>query len=149
MSSFAVTAFAGVSQPALDSAFKAAESQTGETTVRFGDGVHGAALPLSSHPMVDGVYAAGSGASGNVAVGRPQQPVLLMRFGDSDEVFDAGRHYSGVLMQQGRVQTDADYDEAAQVDRWRALLGERSAFDVATADGGTRSSGGSSDDGKP
>jgi hypothetical protein len=30
--------------------------------------------------------------------------------------FDAAPHYSGVLMQQGRVQTDADYNEPTAVD---------------------------------
>jgi hypothetical protein len=77
MSSFAPTALASISQHALDSAFKTAESETGETTVQFGDGVHGAALPLSSHAMLNENYAVGSGASGNVAAGTRQHPELL------------------------------------------------------------------------
>jgi len=149
MSSFALKAFADVSQHALDSAFRMVESDNGETTVRFGDGERGAALPVASRPTLDRVYSAGPGASGNVVAGTPQQPGLLMRCGIGDVVFDPVRHYSGVLAQQGRVQTDADYDEATQVDRWRALLADRPDFDVVTADGGSGSSSGSGDDGKP
>lgn len=40
-----------------------------------------------------------------------------MRPGYSDVVFDAVRHYSSVLMQQARSQTDSDFDEVTKIDR--------------------------------
>ena len=33
----------------------------------------------------------------------------------SRETFDATKHYSGVRMQQGRVQTDADWNEQGAI----------------------------------
>lgn len=53
----------------------------------------------------------------DVAAGTPQQPELLVRPGYSDVVFDAVRHYSSVLMQQARSQTDSDFDEVTKIDR--------------------------------
>ena len=66
MSSFALTAHAGISSSSLDAAFTLTTSETGESTIRFGDGVHGAALPTGSGSVHQAVYAAGGGASGNV-----------------------------------------------------------------------------------
>src|SRR6266545_870151 len=37
----------------------------------------------------------------------------------SRKTFDAARHYSGVLMQQGRVQLDADWNEQLAIQRHR------------------------------
>jgi len=64
MSSFASTTLAGVSSRAFDAAFTSTTSQSGETTVRFGDGEHGAALPLGSS-VLRAIHAAGGGASGH------------------------------------------------------------------------------------
>src|SRR6476659_303987 len=36
----------------------------------------------------------------------------------SRHTFDRSRHYSGVLMQQGRVQLDADWNEQGDIDRY-------------------------------
>jgi len=113
MSSFALTARTAMSPYALDSAFEMAQPQASEPMVRFGDGVHGAALPSSSG-LLDAAYRAGSGAIGHVAAPTPEQSEPWMH---SDYAsFDAVPPYSGVLMQQGRVQTDADYNEATAVD---------------------------------
>ncbi len=42
----------------------------------------------------------------------------------SRETFDALRNYAGVLLQQGRVQLDADFNEQAAIarDRLRSLV---------------------------
>lgn len=45
----------------------------------------------------------------------------------SRETFNPKRHYSGVLMQQGRVQLDADWNEQGAIGRYRA---EVEALDV-------------------
>ena len=45
----------------------------------------------------------------------------------SRQTFAARKHYSGVLMQQGRVQLDADWNEQAAIDRYRT---ETEAVDV-------------------
>ena len=45
----------------------------------------------------------------------------------SRQTFDARKHYSGVLMQQGRVQLDADWNEQGAIDRYRT---ETEAVDV-------------------
>ena len=45
----------------------------------------------------------------------------------SRQTFAARKHYSGVLMQQGRVQLDADWNEQGAIDRYRA---ETEAVDV-------------------
>ena len=122
MSSFALTALAATSPYALDSAFEMTEPQASEPMVRFGDGAHGAALPLSCG-LLDAAYRAGSGASGNVAAATPEQREPQMH---SDHAsFDAVPHYSGVLMQQGRVQTDADCNEASAVDETKSQRLER------------------------
>jgi hypothetical protein len=73
MSSLALSPFTAISRHALDSVFETTEPQANETIVHFGDGAHGAALPLSSSAVLDCVYRAGSGASGNVAAGASQQ----------------------------------------------------------------------------
>jgi len=49
-----------------------------------------------------------------------------MRPGYSDVVFDAVRHYSSVLMQQARSQTDSDFDEVTKIG-WRAGAGTTSS----------------------
>jgi hypothetical protein len=126
MSSFALTALAAMSPYALDSAFEMAQSQASEPMVRFGDGAHGAALPSSSG-LLDAAYRAGSGASGHVAAATPEQSEPRMHSGYA--AFDAAPHYSGVLMQQGRVQTDADYNEATAVDETKS---QRFEVTVAT-----------------
>ena len=43
----------------------------------------------------------------------------------SRETFDPAKHYAAVLMQQGRVQTDADWNEQQRITRRRAELGTR------------------------
>jgi len=40
----------------------------------------------------------------------------------SRETFDAKKHYAGVRMQQGRVQTDADWNEQESIQRHRARI---------------------------
>lgn len=120
MSSFALTAVAGIPSALMDRAFTVTASQTGETTVQFGDGLHGAAPPLGHCSTPPANYAAGGGASGNAADAAPQprEDRPLLRSGYGEVEFGAvGRHFSGMLMQQGRVQTDADYNEAAAVDK--------------------------------
>ena len=116
MSSFALTALAGMSSSALDASFALTTSQTGETDVRFGDGVHGAALPSASGSMPQVLCATGGGAGGHAAAATPQptadQPLLQSSYGALGFAGEGG-HFSGILMQQGRVQTDADYNEAA------------------------------------
>jgi hypothetical protein len=49
------------------------------------------------------------------------------------DLFDPTKHYSGVLMQQGRVQLDADWNEQDGIQRYRA---EVAATDVIGASGG-------------
>ena len=43
----------------------------------------------------------------------------------SRQTFDARKHYSGVLMQQGRVQTDADWNEQEAIQRRRTQIESR------------------------
>lgn len=43
-----------------------------------------------------------------------QTPTPTMSPGVSGGTFDARKNYAGVLMQQGRVQTDADWNEQVQ-----------------------------------
>ncbi|MBI1868075.1 MAG: hypothetical protein HYS06_07260 [Methylocystis sp.] len=50
----------------------------------------------------------------------------------SRDTFDATKHYSGVVMQQGRVQLDADWNEQQSIHRHRA---ETQAKDVIGASG--------------
>ena len=38
----------------------------------------------------------------------------------SRQTFDPKKHYSAVLMQQGRVQLDADWNEQHAIDRHRS-----------------------------
>lgn len=51
----------------------------------------------------------------------------------SRETFDPKAHYTAVRLQQGRVVTDADFNEQGDLTRWRA---ERLAEDVIGASGG-------------
>lgn len=51
----------------------------------------------------------------------------------SRETFDPKTHYTAVRLQQGRVVTDADFNEQGDITRWRA---ERLAEDVIGASGG-------------
>src|SRR5205809_6085673 len=37
----------------------------------------------------------------------------------SRKLFDAKKHYSGVIMQQGRVSLDADFNEQLDIQRYR------------------------------
>jgi hypothetical protein len=57
----------------------------------------------------------------------------------SRQTFDSRRHYSGVLMQQGRVQVDADWNEQEAIQRWRVQLEAR---DVIGRCGGPRDDAG-------
>jgi len=50
----------------------------------------------------------------------------------SRDTFDAKKHYARVLMQQGRVQTDADWNEQAAIDEHRETI---TALDVIGACG--------------
>src|SRR5215210_3457481 len=50
----------------------------------------------------------------------------------SRETFDRKKHYNGVLMQQGRVQLDADWNEQGDIDRY---LFETEGTDVIGACG--------------
>ena len=43
----------------------------------------------------------------------------------SRETFDVAKHYSGVRMQQGRVQTDADWNEQEALQRRRTQIEAR------------------------
>lgn len=43
----------------------------------------------------------------------------------SRQTFDSRKHYSGVLMQQGRVQVDADWNEQEQIQRRRTQIEAR------------------------
>jgi hypothetical protein len=74
MSSFALTSVVGLSASTLDDAFTAMTSQTGETTVQFGDGVHGAVPPHGSNSTLGASYAAGGGASGHGGEVKLQPP---------------------------------------------------------------------------
>ncbi len=49
------------------------------------------------------------------------------------DLFDPTKHYSGVLMQQGRVQLDADWNEQDSIQRYRT---EVEARDLIGASGG-------------
>lgn len=57
----------------------------------------------------------------------------------SRQTFDPRKHYSGVLMQQGRVQLDADWNEQAAIGRYR---NETEATDVIGACGAPRHAAG-------
>jgi len=154
MSSIAWTARAGLSASAFDNAFTVTTSETGEATVRFGDGAHGARPSLGSSPTLEAAYATGAGASGNVATGtnlhsESRLPVRSNLCGV--EFSDQDRHFGGIVMQQGRVQTDADCDEATQVDWWRdpRMLGWCGLLDVVTPDTGSDAPDGSGNDDRP
>lgn len=154
MSSIAWTARAVLSASAFDNAFTVTTSEAGEATVRFGDGAHGATPSLGASPTLEAAYAAGAGASGNVARGTTlhSEGRLPVRSNLGDVEFsDQGRHFSGIVMQQGRVQTDADCHEAAQVDWWRdpRLLEWCGRLDVVTPDTGSDASDGSGSDDRP
>ena len=41
------------------------------------------------------------------------------------DLFDPTKHYSGVLMQQGRVQLDADWNEQGSIQRYRGEVEAR------------------------
>jgi hypothetical protein len=51
----------------------------------------------------------------------------------SRDTFDPGRHYSGVLMQQGRVQLDADWNEQQNIHRHRMTTEARDVIGVSGA----------------
>lgn len=67
----------------------------------------------------------------------------------SRDTFDKEKHYNGVLMQQGRVQVDADWNEQRAIDRYRTetqggdVIGhcgaprESAGFEITCADGKT------------
>ena len=57
----------------------------------------------------------------------------------SRQTFDARKHYSGVLMQQGRVQTDADWNEQEAIQRRRTHIEAR---DVIGPSGGPETGAG-------
>ena len=57
----------------------------------------------------------------------------------SRQTFTGGKHYSGVLMQQGRVQLDADWNEQQAINRHRA---EAESADVIGLSGAPRNSPG-------
>src|ERR1700741_955864 len=57
----------------------------------------------------------------------------------SRRLFRRGKHYSGVLMQQGRVQLDADFNEQLDIGLYRT---ETEAIDVIGRCGGPRHNGG-------
>jgi hypothetical protein len=50
----------------------------------------------------------------------------------SRSTFDRSRHYAGVLMQQGRVQLDADWNEQAAIQRHRTETESRDVIDCGT-----------------
>src|SRR5579859_6486628 len=50
----------------------------------------------------------------------------------SRSTFDRIRHYAGVLMQQGRVQLDADWNEQAAIQRHRTEAESRDVIDCGT-----------------
>src|ERR1044072_5410136 len=50
---------------------------------------------------------------------------LRMKGDISRETFDVAKHYSGVRMQQGRVQTDADWNEQEALQRRRTQIEAR------------------------
>lgn len=87
MSSFALTALAGISSSSLDATFTLTTSETDNTTIRFGDGVYGAALPTGSCSVPQAIYEAGGGASGSAA-----SPALQPQVGDEVSVaFEHGQ----------------------------------------------------------
>ena len=45
----------------------------------------------------------------------------------SRQTFDPTKHYNGVLMQQGRVQLDADWNEQQAIHRYRT---ETATYDI-------------------
>ncbi|MBI1395851.1 MAG: hypothetical protein GC151_07710 [Betaproteobacteria bacterium] len=57
----------------------------------------------------------------------------------SRQTFDSARHYSGVLMQQGRVQLDADWNEQQAIHEYRART---TAEDVIGPSGAPKEGGG-------
>src|SRR5512134_2685347 len=56
-----------------------------------------------------------------------------MRGDLSRETFDRSRHYSAVRLQQGRVVTDADWNEQAELTRYRAERLARDAIGACAA----------------
>src|SRR5258705_13970306 len=57
----------------------------------------------------------------------------------SRKTFNSKKHYSGVLMQQGRVQLDADWNEQLDVQLYRT---ETEAIDVIGSSGVPKKNGG-------
>ena len=53
--------------------------------------------------------------------------------------YDPSKHYSGVLMQQGRVQVDADWNEQQEIDARRAQI---AAYDIVGPSGAPRTNPG-------
>ena len=51
----------------------------------------------------------------------------------SRDTFDAKKHYSGVVMQQGRVQLDADWNEQQDIHRRRAEIQDKDVVGAAGA----------------
>jgi hypothetical protein len=51
----------------------------------------------------------------------------------SRDTFDRGKHYSGVLMQQGRVQLDADWNEQQNIHRYRVTSESRDVIGASGA----------------
>jgi hypothetical protein len=94
MSSFGLTALAGISSSTLDAAFTLTTSQTGETNLQFGDGVHGAALPPWSDSMPEPIYAAGGGASGHVAEATGDEVLIAFEHGQMHRSYFAAPLWS-------------------------------------------------------
>src|SRR5437588_10200954 len=64
---------------------------------------------------------------------------MQMRGDISRQTFDPRKHYTQVVMQQGRVQLDADWNEQQAIIQYRA---ETAAADVIGRDGVPQSGGG-------
>src|SRR4029077_12233018 len=54
-----------------------------------------------------------------------------MRGDFTRDLFDPAKHYSGVLMQQGRVQLDADWNEQDSIQRYRTQVEARDLIGVS------------------
>jgi hypothetical protein len=134
---FTLSAIALASARAVDDAQPYVLSDDpGGSPVRFGDGIHG--VVPSAGAATHAAYRAGAGGDGNVpAVNAPPHPTTMLSAMTAAS-FDPRMHYVAVSMQQGRVQTDADSDEAAGI-------GRRDARRLDAGVAGSSSSG----DGKP
>jgi hypothetical protein len=49
----------------------------------------------------------------------------------SRKTFDKKKHYSGVLMQQGRVQLDADWNEELDIGQYRTFTETKDVIGAA------------------